>query len=392
MEGRSVRKPDPVEYSNVPDNMKELIDSTEIEWIPALSVLSPCYIFHVDHIQKGLMGCKGMDKVYFVRFSKSRNGKLLPIAPRDWNAFYRDPRYPYVESYPERIWTTLITVKAEVQKSLCRGGEWNGRTISSKLSGIPSSFYGYLKDQLMEISTDPLLEGSVKTSRCKKVMFDNLSSHLIRHTCDTGIIRVVDEPHLDAVRRVFGDSFGVGTNLPVPSMKFLKHNPNTKPTVWLRNLDPVRIVSCMKDHVDVDPLKAKPSLIPSDCNGNGPNNSKKRMSLLCSYRGLDIRQSMSCNGIPEISVQCRFLKVMGNSSAVSKVHGNIVSDCESESESSELNVEVGDFITVQGRKVYIVSEISSTGVVRCVSPTHPVNEPIELSIAQANHYLLQSLK
>jgi hypothetical protein len=49
---------------------------------------------------------------------------------------------------------------------------------------------------------------------------------------------------------------------------------------------------------------------------------------------------------------------MGNSIAVTKVHGNIVSDSESESESSKLQVEIGDFITVKGRKVYVVSDFT----------------------------------
>jgi hypothetical protein len=68
------------------------------------------------------------------------------------------------------------------------------------------------------------------------------------------------------------------------------------------------------------------------------------------------------NGISELSVQCRFLKVQGNSMAVKKVHGNIVSDSKPESGSSELQVEVGDFITVHGKKVYVVLDITLTGI------------------------------
>jgi hypothetical protein len=101
IEGQSIRKPDPAEYCHVPDCLKEIMDTTEVEWIPASCIVGPCFIFHIDHIQKGIVGCKGMDKVYFVRFRKSQNGKLLPISSKDWNSFYRDQRYPYVESYPE---------------------------------------------------------------------------------------------------------------------------------------------------------------------------------------------------------------------------------------------------------------------------------------------------
>jgi hypothetical protein len=392
MEGMSVRRPDPVEYSNVPDSMKEIIDTDEVEWVSSLSIMSPCFIFHIDHLQKSLFGCKGMDKVYFVRFRQSRNKKLIPLSPKEWNSFYRDHRYPYEESYPERIWTCLITLKMEVKRSLCRGGQWNGRTISSKLSGFTSSFFGYLKAELLQHIGEPLLEDCIKTSQCKKVLYDNLSSRQVRVTCNTGIIRVLSEPHLEAVRKVLGDSFGVGTNLPVPSMRMLKMNPTMKPTVYLRNMDPVRIVSCIKDERDIDPAKGKPSVITSATMPTDEGRKRKRMKLLCSYRGLDIRQSTTCNGIPELSVQCRFLKVKGNSIAVTKVHGNIVSDCEYESDSSELQVEVGDYIKVAGRKVYRISDITSTGIVRCVSPTHPINDPIEITLEEANHYLLQSIK
>jgi hypothetical protein len=38
----------------------------------------------------------------------------------------------------------------EVQKMLSRGGEWNGCTISAKLTGIPPSFYGYVMEELNE--------------------------------------------------------------------------------------------------------------------------------------------------------------------------------------------------------------------------------------------------
>jgi hypothetical protein len=149
-----------------------------------------------------------------------------------------------------------------------------------------------------------LLEDNVKTSQCKKVMYNNLSCCQVRATC--GIIRVLDESHLEAARKVFDDSFGVRTNLPVPSMKMLKQRPTIKATAWLCNMDQVRIVSCIGEECDFDPGKAKPSLIPSDNIDIGDCSREKRMKLLCSYRGLDIRQSISCNGIPKLSVQCRF--------------------------------------------------------------------------------------
>jgi hypothetical protein len=68
------------------------------------------------------------------------------------------------------------------------------------------------------------------------------------------------------------------------------------------------------------------------------------------------------------------------------------SDSESESESSNLQVEVGDYIAVDGKKVYVVSAIDANGTVRCVSPTCPVNEPVVMTLQQANHLIRTTLK
>jgi hypothetical protein len=205
-----------------------------------------------------------MDRVYFVRFRKSKNGQLLPILEKEWFPFYRDSRYPFYESFPERIWTALMSMKMEVQKSLCRGGEWNGRTVSAKLVGISPSFFGYLQEELKNMSHDSLLEDTIRSSKCRKVMFDNLSARQVRSKVETGIIRILEESQLDAVRKVFGVSFGVGVCFPVPSLKMVKANVGLKPTVWLRNMDPVRIVSCLPEECDLEPDKPKPPLVVSN--------------------------------------------------------------------------------------------------------------------------------
>ena len=78
--------------------------------------------------------------------------------------------------------------------------------------------------------------------------------------------------------------------------------------------------------------------------------------------------------------------------AVSKIHGRIANNSESELESSNLQGEIGDYLTVEGKKPYVVSEICIAGTVRCVSPTFPENDPIVLTMEEANQFLLQSIK
>jgi hypothetical protein len=271
---------------------------------------------------------------------------------------------------------------------LSRGGEWDGRTISAKLTGIPPSFYGYVMEELNETANVPVPRGYLRNYRCRKVMYDNLSASNVRMKYDTHILRVLDEDHLDAVRTVFGTTFGVGCCLHVPSMKMIRDNPLLKATVWLRNMDPIRVVSCLTDEYDLEPAKSKPVALFSEDSLKGG----KRMKLHTSYRGLDIRYTVGKNLLPELTVQCRFVKLRGDLIAVLKLHGIVNTPADSDSESLSLQVEIGDYLHVQGKKAYVVQEICRDGTVQCVSPTFPENDPIVITMEEANQYLLLSIK
>jgi hypothetical protein len=47
----------------------------------------------------------------------------------------------------------------------------------------------------------------------------------------------------------------------------------------------------------------------------------------------------------------------------------------------------GDFITLEGDKVYQVKDVYTDGIVRCVSPANAVNESIIITLAEANKCL-----
>jgi hypothetical protein len=49
-------------------------------------------------------------------------------------------------------------------------------------------------------------------------------------------------------------------------------------------------------------------------------------------------------------------------------------------------------LNVDGKKAYRVDEICDDGTVRCVSPSFPENDPIVLTVEEANHYFLLSIK
>jgi hypothetical protein len=208
----------------------------------------------MDTIQRGLMNCKGMQRFYLIRYQKTKNGKLIPVKEKDWIPFYRDPRYPEIESFPEGIWNNLVTLKSEVQKSLCRGGQWDGRTTSAKVVGAQPSFFRYLKDQFEDVFGDEISKKSFRFTRARKVFYDSLAVTRRRLKIDGELIRIMFEDELDAVRKILGVSFGVGVLQPVPSLKMLRENHSLKATVWLRNTDPVRIVSCSPDGCDIEGL------------------------------------------------------------------------------------------------------------------------------------------
>jgi hypothetical protein len=63
------------------------------------------------------------------------------------------------------------------------------------------------------------------------------------------LIRVLLEDELDAVQKVFGVSFGIVVMQSVPSVKSLRLNPMLTAMIWMRNSDPVRMVSFSNDDV-----------------------------------------------------------------------------------------------------------------------------------------------
>jgi hypothetical protein len=116
------------------------MDTLVLEWIQWNLVISPCFIFHIDTIQGGLFTCKGMNRCFYIRFFRSRNGKFIPISESSWDPFYRDEVFPDVESYPESLWNNIMCIKTEVHRALCHGGQWDGRTVTAKIYGQPSFF------------------------------------------------------------------------------------------------------------------------------------------------------------------------------------------------------------------------------------------------------------
>lgn len=381
LKGKEIPPIDPFLYCHIPEGIEEVVDTLELEWVQWNFVISPCFIFHADTLQRGLFTCSGMERLYYIRFSSSRNGKMIPIRENKWCPFYRDELFPDAESYPEVLWNNIVSMKHEVNKVLCRGGQWDGRTVTAKLQ-CPPSFFRYVKDELEEVFGDQIRKKTIRCQRQRKVMFDTLAVTRRKVTHRGELIRILNEDQLDVVRKIFGLSFGVGVLQPLPSLKFLRANPSVSATVWLRNSDPVRIVSCIAEREHIDDGLAKPVCD----NAQSSREGSKTMKIMCSYRGMDIRYTAVKYGFSEVSIQLRFVKVRGDSNVVKKLFEKGEYD-GSDGDSSSIMVSEGDFITLESNRVYRVSAIGEDGMVRCVSPANPINEPIVISIDEANEAL-----
>jgi hypothetical protein len=188
------------------------------------------------------------------------------------------------------------------------------------------------------------------------------------------------------VRKLLGATFAVGITNPVPSKKMLRENPTLKPTAFLCNNDVVRLVTCSgyDDVIDrgiLKPIYRTPSV------GLEP----RPMKYHCSYRGINFRYKHDTHGIPELSVQYRFVKVRASSVLLKELlsQGNTSDGEVSDSDSSGVFVSKGDYLTLEDSRVYLVDFVRGDGTVRCVSPVNAVNNPIDIPMNEVVAGLLR---
>jgi hypothetical protein len=222
-------------------------------------------------------------------------------------------------------------------------------------------------------------------SRPRKQMFDNFAARQVRIKTIVHQIRVLEEWELDLVRKIWGNSFGVGLTAAVPTMKEAKQSClPMEGTVWLRNDHEVRIVSCLPSEEDSDTSKGKRCLDAT----HDDDHWKRPAKIRCSYRGVDIRHNQTQSGVWKLVVQARFVKLRGSSAAVRKAqcvffNKGVVSDVESE----DIKISVGDCIRIGAPPrllTYIVDSIDQNGIVCCKDVSNDTVEPVYMSLKEAN--------
>jgi hypothetical protein len=107
------------------------------------------------------------------------------------------------------------------------------------------------------------------------------------------------------------------------------------------------------------------------------------MKQMCSYRGMDFRYNHVDNGLPELNIQCRFVKVPSSWLLKEIFIGSTSEADQWDSDSSGIIVTKGDYLTLPGPRVYLVTDVQGNGTVRCVSPSNAVNKPINITMEEA---------
>jgi hypothetical protein len=72
------------------------------------------FVFHVDTLEYDLPNCAGMSRVFYTRYRYSRDNNLVAVDCRQHTPF----SYIVPDSFPSRIWHSILDVKAQVEKCL----------------------------------------------------------------------------------------------------------------------------------------------------------------------------------------------------------------------------------------------------------------------------------
>jgi hypothetical protein len=194
-------------------------------------------------------------------------------------------------------------------------------------------------------------------------------------------MRLLEESELDAVRKVCGNSLGVGLTVSVPSSKEVKHSLiPMNGTIWMRDNHDDRIISCLPTERDLDLSKGKCCIDVADVD---LLEYKRSCKLRCSYRGVDLRHMQSKSKIWELVVHARFAKVKGSSLAVRKAQGIFLND------GAALDVEsgdIGDYLRIgvpPHLNTYVLDSINND-VVCCKNVTDENDTPIFMLLQEAN--------
>lgn len=367
---------DPKKYARIPETLTEVQLTCHCEWIPIGSVKSIAFLFQVDSIQEGKYVCSGIENAFFVRNRlsfASESDDLVLVTEEEFDPFWC-PYEMKVESYSKRIWNGMATTTDLCFRAMHTKAQWDGRNKHVHMAGCNYEFFQYLKATVFNRMVVGPIEKKYQFKRAKKRLNADLSVSNRRLRTKVDMVRVLEESELDVLRSTLGTTFGVAITKAVPTLKAIKQG-NVSDTVYLKNHDQVRIVTCRDDDIDVDPMKERepcPVITSSDVGGNDGDIDHEEIARLknarrCYYPGLEFEHLQSETGVTDLHFNLVFKKLLGCSPTVRKAQlGGKV--CVSKFGEELLELEVGDELVQKG-KVYKVRsiDIEKDKVVCCIT-------------------------
>jgi hypothetical protein len=90
----------------------EVFSSTSIIHVNAVKDIA--FVFHLDVLEHKLPNCAGMSRVFYTRYHYNIGNRLVSV-----DCHHHFPFSNIIsESYPSRIWNSIIDIKEKVEKSL----------------------------------------------------------------------------------------------------------------------------------------------------------------------------------------------------------------------------------------------------------------------------------
>ncbi len=161
------------------------------------------FVFHADTLENNLVDCAGMSRVFYTRYKYDCNDNLMKLRPCQVAPFSRFGLY---DSYPCRIWHSVLDVKDLMRKALNDRRQFQGlrKSVSVRL---PLESWYYLLHRF-HVCRPIFVEYS--RSQTEKRMHCNLSLSSCSSRITLKLLRIDSIEAMLCARDIFGITFGVG--------------------------------------------------------------------------------------------------------------------------------------------------------------------------------------
>jgi hypothetical protein len=216
-------------------------DCSSLVPISIYAIRDLAFVFHAVTLEKKLVNCAGMTRVFFTRYRLLGNRRVEAVDCQVHSPFSST----YVESYPSRMWYFLLEVKHVVEKMLNDPKQYQ---LCRKMSIVKCSYecWQYFRHCMMNSNAIFI---NFRRKQTDKLFHCDLSLSSVSSRKELELIRIENVESILCARNVFGTTFGIGIRNRAPKKG---ENPVTMHFGDVVNLVDVRGVDDVADinHVD----------------------------------------------------------------------------------------------------------------------------------------------